>query len=85
MTFVVLTELFSYTKSDLLMLTQHIVHFNLLFEKGFLSHEQVQNVDSKIIQVGFKFFCDWLDNIIDRYIMLKRLLNKLNNFSIVHS
>lgn len=75
-----LTELFSYTKSDppptdvdsTRCTLQYLESCNLLFEKGFLSHERVQNVDSKIIkniQVGFKFFCDWLDNIIETGIL----------------
>ena len=71
-----LTENFSHTKSIPLPADVDSAHCtlryleacNLIFEKGLLSHEHVKSSDSEIlenVQLGLKFFCDWLDNILE--------------------
>ena len=71
-----LAEIFSYTKSiplpsdvDSACCTlRYLESCNLMFENGLLSHERVESSDSKVIQnihLGFKFFCDWLDSVIE--------------------
>ncbi len=38
-----------------------------VFENGFLSHERILDMDSKVlksIEEGFSFFTKWLDQII---------------------
>jgi len=40
---------------------------NLLFEQGFLSHDQVRSADAKVlmnIDKGFSYFTDWLDSLL---------------------
>lgn len=72
----VITELYSHTKSNPQPLDvdstrctlQYLEACNRIFERGFLSHERVLSVDSKVIEsisVGFKFFCEWLDKTIE--------------------
>lgn len=42
---------------------------NLIFERGFLSHERIRKSDTKIlenIQQGYVFYCDWLDDILKK-------------------
>jgi len=42
---------------------------NKLFEQGFLSHERVRSMDSKILknmQDGFSYFSKWLTSILDK-------------------
>lgn len=72
----VLTEIFSHTTSipppadvDSAQCTlRYLESCNKIFEKGLLSHERIKSSDSKIlenIQLGFKFYCDWLDKILE--------------------
>ena len=70
-----LSELFSYTKSDpppddvdsTQCTLRYLEACNQLFERGLLSHERVHNKDTTLIenvQHGYQFFCDWLDDIV---------------------
>ena len=70
----VLSELFSYTKSDpppadldsTLCTLRYLESCNQIFEKGLLSHERVHKKDTSVIQnieQVYGYFCDWLDNI----------------------
>jgi len=42
---------------------------NKLFEQGFLSHERIRSMDSKILknmQDGYSYFSNWLTSILDK-------------------
>ena len=48
---------------------QYLESCNLIFERGFLSHERIRKNDTKVldnIQQGYAFYCDWLDDILDK-------------------
>lgn len=50
---------------------------NLLFERGFLSHDRVRSMSADVIQninKGFSYFIEWLDSLLKRrytYVSLK--------------
>ena len=40
---------------------------NLLFERGFLSHDRVRSMNADVIQnisKGFSYFTEWLDSLL---------------------
>ena len=40
---------------------------NLLFEKGFLSHDRIRSMDSQILKntsKGYQYFSDWLSSLL---------------------
>lgn len=52
-----------------------------LFEKGFLSHDRVMNMDSEVlksISEGYNFFTTWMDQILENG------MNKIHVVIVVH-
>ena len=64
-------ELFQYSSQNYHPSTQKALSYleacNSIFEKGFLSHQVIKSMESdvlKSIDEGYKFFTDWLSQII---------------------
>ena len=52
---------------------EHLKACNLLFEKGFLSHDYVRGINSDVIKNinrGFYYFTEWLDSILQKCMAL---------------
>lgn len=72
----VLTELYEYMNQNPPLLDvpvvkcvhKYLTACNLMFERGFLSHDRVSKEDVHVldnISKGFVFFCDWLQILLD--------------------
>ena len=70
----VLTELYSYISSDpkppgmkeTECTLKYLEACNLLFEKGFLSHNKVSSHERQVllnVKAGYNFFSNWLDEV----------------------
>ncbi len=49
------------------MALEYLKALNLLFEQGFLCSHHIDSNESVVLQrieKGFKFFCDWRDDVI---------------------
>jgi len=71
----VLTELYSYIHQDpppadvdtAVETHKFLEACNLIFEKGFLSHEKVTSMDSNVLQNisnGYQYFTSWLSTLL---------------------
>ncbi len=80
-----LTELYHYTTrvprpSNALSTEctlKYLESCNKIFEKGFLSHEKIMNIDSEVlknIDNGYMLFSNWLESLITKGIIFILLL-----------